>query len=76
MESFYQTYLPDHLQRTHVALFTSVINTDAIRSRVISAATGTVEDQENVNFAFVNAKLVISSTVANFLPTNPLVQLR
>lgn len=58
IESLSQPFLPIQLQAAHIALFTSVSNAVAIRAQIIAAANGTAADQDAVNFAFVNAKLV------------------
>ena len=62
METFRYPQFPDHLSHVHIALFTQVVNSTALRSRIMKAATldgqqGVLE-REAVNFSFINAQLV------------------
>ena len=68
MESYAYTIFPAHLSNIYIALFTGVKNAAEVRSRIIKAANmdgvdGEAERQA-VNFAFINAKLVRSSSVS------------
>ncbi|EPQ59754.1 CGI-121-domain-containing protein, partial [Gloeophyllum trabeum ATCC 11539] len=64
METIHYPHFPPHLSRAYIALFTSVTNAGALRSRIINAATleGIEGDREReaVNFAFVDARLITS----------------
>ena len=62
MESYTYDHLPSHLSTVHIALFTSVTNAAELRARIVQAATQSGEEgeraREEVNFAFVDARLV------------------
>ena len=62
METYTYPHFPQHISIVHVALFTSVSNAKEIRARIVKASTVEGPDgdaeRENVNFAFIDAKLV------------------
>lgn len=66
METFHYAHLPNNLAHVHVALFNNVSNAALIRQRIVRASQleGPEGDQEReaVNFAFIDARLVRSST--------------
>jgi hypothetical protein len=71
METFLYPQFPDHLSHVRIALFTQVVNSTELRSRIIKAATldgehGVLE-RDAVNFSFINAQLV--SLVNHSMPT-------
>ena len=62
MQSFRYAHLPAELSTVHVALFTDVTNSAALRARIVRASQlegpdGDAE-REAVNFAFIDARLV------------------
>ncbi|KAI0333470.1 CGI-121-domain-containing protein [Cubamyces sp. BRFM 1775] len=64
MQSFRYPHLPSELSAVHVALFTNVTNSAALRSRIVRASQlegpeGNAE-REAVNFAFIDARLICS----------------
>jgi EKC/KEOPS complex subunit CGI121/TPRKB len=67
MDLFYFPHLAPDRATTHVALFRNVTNSAALRKRVINASTmagGTGDfEREQVNFAFIDARLVSSSGI-------------
>ncbi|ETW84598.1 hypothetical protein HETIRDRAFT_314488 [Heterobasidion irregulare TC 32-1] len=64
METYTYPHFPQHISIVHVALFTSVSNAKEIRARIVKASTVEGPDgddeRENVNFAFIDAKLITS----------------
>lgn len=65
MDLFYFPHLTPDRATTHIALFRDVKNAAALRKRIISASTmegdaGELE-REEVNFAFIDARLVSPS---------------
>jgi EKC/KEOPS complex subunit CGI121/TPRKB len=65
MDLFYFPHLAPDRATTHIALFRNVTNSAVLRKRVISASTLVGEagdlEREQVNFAFIDARLVSSS---------------
>jgi EKC/KEOPS complex subunit CGI121/TPRKB len=65
MDLFYFPHLTPDRATTHVALFLNVRNAATLRKRIIGAATMDEEageqEREEVNFAFINARLVSPS---------------
>ncbi|KAI9059004.1 CGI-121-domain-containing protein [Trametes sanguinea] len=64
METFRYSHLPPELSTVHIALFTDVTNSTALRSRIVRASQlegpdGDAE-REAVNFAFIDARLICS----------------
>ncbi|EGO30133.1 hypothetical protein SERLADRAFT_454421 [Serpula lacrymans var. lacrymans S7.9] len=64
MEIYRYPHFPTHLSVVHVALFTNVSNSAALRSRIVKAATlaapeGDIE-REAINYAFIDARLITS----------------
>ena len=68
MESYTYPHFPPHLSHAHIALFTDVKNASELRKRIVAAASMVGEEgeaeRERVNFAFVEAKLVSSGSLA------------
>ncbi|KAH9887742.1 CGI-121-domain-containing protein [Cubamyces lactineus] len=64
MQSFRYSHLPSELSTVHIALFTNVKNSAALRSRIVRASQleGPEGDSEReaVNFAFIDARLICS----------------
>ncbi|KXN90555.1 hypothetical protein AN958_04227 [Leucoagaricus sp. SymC.cos] len=64
MDLFYFPHLTPDRAATHVALFRNVKNAASLRKRIISAATMEGEagelEREEVNFAFIDARLITS----------------
>ncbi|KAI0759741.1 CGI-121-domain-containing protein [Trametes elegans] len=64
MQTFRYSHLPPELSVVHVALFTNVTNSAALRSRIVRASQleGLEGDSEReaVNFAFIDARLICS----------------
>ncbi len=72
MQTFRYPHFPQELSAVHVALFTNVINSADIRSRIIRASQlqgpdGQTE-RDAVKFAFIDARLV-RTTIRNLLIT-------
>ncbi|KAI0666172.1 CGI-121-domain-containing protein [Trametes maxima] len=64
MQTFHYSHLPHELSTVHVALYTNVANSAALRSRIVRASQleGPEGDAERdaVNFAFIDARLICS----------------
>ncbi|OSD01986.1 CGI-121-domain-containing protein [Trametes coccinea BRFM310] len=64
MDTFRYPHLPSELSTVHIALFTNVTNSAALRARIVRASQlegpdGDAE-REAVNFAFIDARLICS----------------
>ncbi|KAI8984890.1 CGI-121-domain-containing protein [Trametes punicea] len=64
METFRYSHLPSESSTVHIALFTNVSNSAALRSRIVRASQldgpdGDTE-REAINFAFIDARLICS----------------